>query len=99
MRIYSLLNWKQINDPAFKIGIFQGQGEGEFAGKIWLTPDWRPFKYDSSHITAFDRNNLPQIPKGALPAILGEDKNAYYAEFSNGKFIGYKNSDGLFLKT
>ena len=91
-------DWKQINDPAFKIGIFQGQGEGEFAGKIWLTPDWRPFKYDSSHITAFDRNNLPQIPKGALPAILGEDKNAYYAEFSNGKFIGYKNSDGLFLK-
>ena len=91
-------DWKQINDPAFKIGIFQGQSEGEFAGKIWLTPDWRPFKYDYSHTTALDKNKLPQIPKGALPAILGEDKNAYYADFSDGKFIGYKNSDGLFLK-
>ena len=91
-------DWKQINDPAFKIGIFQGQSEGEFAGKIWLTPDWRPFKYDYSHTTVLDRSHFPQIPDGALPAILGEDKNAYYADFSDGKFIGYKNSDGLFLK-
>ena len=91
-------DWKQINDPKVKLYAFQGQSEGEFGGKIWLTPDWRLFKYDSSHTTALDRNNLPQIPKGALPAILGEDKNAYYAEFSNEKFIGYKNSDGLFLK-
>ena len=91
-------DWKQINDPAFKIGIFQGQGEGEFAGKIWLTPDWRPFKYDRSHITAIDREELSEIPQGALPAILGEDKKAYYAEFSNKEFVGYKNLDGLFLK-
>ena len=91
-------DWKQINDPKVKLYAFQGQGEGEFAGKIWLTPDWRPFKYDRSHTTAIDRKELSEIPKGALPAILGEDKNAYYSEFSNGKFIGYKNSDGLFLK-
>ena len=26
-------DWKQINDPAFKIGIFQGQSEGEY--KAW----------------------------------------------------------------
>ena len=28
-------DWKQINDPAFKVGIFQGQSEGEYKGK-WL---------------------------------------------------------------
>ena len=26
-------DWKQINDPAFKIGIFQGQSEGEHVGE------------------------------------------------------------------
>jgi len=91
-------DWKQINDPKVKLYAFQGQSEGEFAGKIWLTPDWRPFKYDRSHITAIDREELSEIPQGALPAILGEDKKAYYAEFSNEEFVGYKNLDGLFLK-
>ena len=91
-------DWKQINDPKVKLYAFQKQSEGEFAGKIWLTPDWRPFKYDRSHITAIDREELSEIPQGALPAILGEDKKAYYAEFSNEKFVGYKNLDGLFLK-
>jgi len=84
-------DWKQINDPAFKIGIFQGQSEGEFAGKIWLTPDWRPFKYDYSHTTALDRSHLPQIPDGALPAI-EVSGIAYYAESSDGKFIGYRST-------
>ena len=91
-------DWKQINDPKVKLYAFQKQSEGEFAGKIWLTPDWRPFKYDRSHITAIDREELSEIPQGALPAILGEDKKAYYAEFSNEEFVGYKNLDGLFLK-
>jgi len=91
-------DWKQINDPKVKLYAFQGQSEGEFAGKIWLTPDWRPFKYDRSHTTAIDREELSEIPQGALPAILGEDKKAYYAEFSNKEFVGYKNLDGLFLK-
>ena len=91
-------DWKQINDPKVKLYAFQKQSEGEFAGKIWLTPDWRPFKYDRSHITAIDGEELSEIPQGALPAILGEDKKAYYAEFSNEEFVGYKNLDGLFLK-
>ena len=91
-------DWKQINDPKVKLYAFQKQSEGEFGGKIWLTPDWRPFKYDRSHTTAIDREELSEIPQGALPAILGEDKKAYYAEFSNEKFVGYKNLDGLFLK-
>ena len=91
-------DWKQINDPKVKLYAFQKQSEGEFAGKIWLTPDWRPFKYDRSHITAIDREELSEIPQGVLPAILGEDKKAYYAEFSNEEFVGYKNLDGLFLK-
>lgn len=34
-------DWKQINDPKLKIYAFQRQGEGAFAGGIWLTPDWK----------------------------------------------------------
>ena len=34
-------DWKQINDPAFKVGIFQGQSEGEYNANahLGLTPD------------------------------------------------------------
>ncbi|WP_082923306.1 fibronectin type III domain-containing protein, partial [Flavobacterium succinicans] len=34
-------DWKQINDPAFKLYSFQGQSSGELAGGYALAPDWR----------------------------------------------------------
>lgn len=40
-------DWKQINDPKFRLYAFQGQSEGEFGG-IRLTPDWMPFTYGGS---------------------------------------------------
>ena len=90
-------DWKQINDPAFKVGIFQGQSEGAFAGGIWLTPDWKPFTFNKSHITSINRENILFIPYGALPGIFVNDK-AYFAEFSSdGKFLGYIN-DGEILE-
>lgn len=85
-------DWKQINDPAFKVGIFQGQSEGAFAGGIWLTPDWKPFSFNNSNTVSVDKNNLSQIPDGALPAI-SYNKETYYASFTEGKFTGYKNFD------
>ena len=33
-------DWKQINDPAFKLYSFQGQSSGELAGGYALAPDW-----------------------------------------------------------
>ena len=51
------LDWKQINDPAFKLYAFQSQSSGEF--KIaQLTPNWEPFTYkESDTYITFNRNN------------------------------------------
>lgn len=45
----SHLDWKQINDPAFKLYTFQSQSSGEFSD-IQLTPEWEPFKFSGSSI-------------------------------------------------
>ncbi|MFK8271316.1 AHH domain-containing protein [Capnocytophaga stomatis] len=90
-------DWKQINDPKLKIYAFQGQSEGEFGGKIWLTPDWRPFSFNKSHTTSIDRKELTKIPQGTLPAIK-YDEEPYFAEFSaQGKFVGYQTVQGSTL--
>ena len=88
-------DWKQINDPAFKIGVFQKQEQGEFAEHIWLTPDWKPFRFDKSHTVVNDGND-EKVPEGAIPSILFNGV-AYFAEFSDEKFIGYRNSEGNYL--
>ena len=38
---FAYTDWKQINDPALKIGFFQGQSEGEYNiyAHLGLTPD------------------------------------------------------------
>ncbi|ATA76487.1 fibronectin type III domain-containing protein [Capnocytophaga canimorsus] len=90
-------DWKQINDPKLKIYAFQGQSQGEFAGKIWLTPDWRPFSFNKSYTTSIDRKQLNKIPQGTLPAIYHDEK-PYFAKFSaQGKFIGYQTVQGDIL--
>ena len=33
-------DWKQINDPAFKLYAFQSQASGEIAGGFAIAPDW-----------------------------------------------------------
>ncbi|MFJ1428372.1 hypothetical protein ACILD6_07185 [Capnocytophaga canimorsus] len=94
---FAYSDWKQINDPKLKIYAFQGQSQGEFAGKIWLTPDWRPFSFNKSHTTSIDRKQLNKIPQGTLPAIYHDEK-PYFAKFSaQGKFIGYQTVQGDIL--
>ena len=76
-------DWKQINDPAFKLYSFQGQSSGELDGKTWFTPDWKPFKFDSSRtIAAF-----PTTADGTVPGIYFNDV-AY--QYKNGKYTNEK---------
>lgn len=34
-------DWKQINDPAFKLYAFQSQASGELAGGLGISPNWK----------------------------------------------------------
>ncbi|MBP1225395.1 fibronectin type III domain-containing protein [Flavobacterium sp. 1355] len=48
-------DWKQINDPAFKLYAFQGQASGEFAGGYVVSPDYKIFTIGSDR-TKVDKN-------------------------------------------
>ncbi|NML72080.1 hypothetical protein HHL23_20135 [Chryseobacterium sp. RP-3-3] len=61
----SHLDWKQVNDPAFKLYAFQGQSSGEFTD-IQLTPEWEPFKFTGSNI--YISGNI-KSPNGAVHGI------------------------------
>ena len=61
-------DWKQINDPAFKVGIFQGQSEGEFARYV-ITPDFRIVDIPISNSISYDNYNL-NIPPGTCPGFV-----------------------------
>lgn len=82
-------DWKQINDPAFKLYAFQGQSDGELAGKVWFTPDWKPFKISDVDTTC----NGVRVPVGTVPGLF-VDGVCYSATFDEeNKFTGYKNED------
>lgn len=79
----SHLDWKQINDPAFKLYAFQGQSSGEIAGGFGLTPDFKLIKANTS--TAI-HGNIVTVGEGFLPGFIEnniqyqwvETKKAYY---------------------
>ncbi|MGV4528960.1 hypothetical protein [Ornithobacterium rhinotracheale] len=66
-------DWKQVNDPKFKIYAFQGQSEGELLYKIWLTPDWVPFKYNLSDRIGILKSNV----NGSIGAIWEVENGKY----------------------
>ncbi|MGV4460438.1 hypothetical protein ACQ1Q5_02770 [Ornithobacterium rhinotracheale] len=66
-------DWKQVNDPKFKIYAFQKQSEGELLYKIWLTPDWVPFKYNLSDKIEILKSNV----NGSIEAIWGVENGKY----------------------
>ena len=81
---FAYSDWKQINDPKLKIYAFQGQSEGEIAGKVWLTPDWQPFKVDDSKAIRIIRG----FPKGTVPGFsIGTKKYIY----KKGKYLNEKD--------
>jgi hypothetical protein len=53
--ILNHLDWKQINDPAFKLYAFQSQSSGEFAGGYVVSPDYKIFTI-GSYRTKVDKN-------------------------------------------
>jgi hypothetical protein len=86
--VLSHIDWKQINDPAFKLYAFQSQSSGEFA-LAQLTPNWEPFTYeDSNTYVSFNRSS-PSL-NGTVQGIYLNDivykwnstKNNYFREGS-----------------
>ena len=73
--VLSHLDWKQINDPALKLYAFQSQSSGELAGEVWLTPDWKPFKYNASDVVC---NTSENIVQGAIAGIEYNGDCYYY---------------------
>ncbi len=98
----SHLDWKQINDPAFKLYAFQGQSSGEHVGGIFYLADWTPIKFNyNSQCIPFDTT-----PNGTISGIIngkginGKDK-CYSASFENGQWKyktgnEYLNDDATF---
>lgn len=66
----SHLEWKQINDPAFKLYAFQGQSAGEFNDGYVVSPDYKVFTIGSAN-TVVDRTdytlNSEKSNDGTLP--------------------------------
>ena len=87
----SHLDWKQINDPAFKLYAFQSQSSGEFSG-IRLTPDWKPFKFEGSSTHG---NSSTCVNNGGICKIV-KDGNEY--SYENGDYYYIKNKDKIPLK-
>jgi hypothetical protein len=105
-------DWKQINDPAFKIGIFQGQGEGESyqvkggIPKEWFIKGVVSFLTPSKQIV-----NLSNIKQASFSFGVGDQKYSgaenrlfppgvlvSYIKVEKGKEIEYKAryENGLF---
>ncbi|WOC53146.1 hypothetical protein BPO_p0063 (plasmid) [Bergeyella porcorum] len=88
--IISHLDWKQINDPKFKIYAFQKQESGEFS-EIQLTPEWEPFKFSGS--STYISGDITS-PNGAVHGIaMCKNDNCsdkeYYYWVNNGTKKGY----------
>ncbi|GAA3746669.1 hypothetical protein GCM10022422_33870 [Flavobacterium ginsengisoli] len=46
------LDWKQINDPAFKLYAFQSQSSGELAGGFGISPDFKLVSTNTSSVVS-----------------------------------------------
>lgn len=83
----SHLDWKQINDPAFKLYAFQSQSSGEFNGGYVVSPDYKIFTIGSEN-TIIDRTdyntNIQASNDGILP---GFKLNGSKYWWSNDKYV------------
>ena len=84
--LLSHMDWAQLHNPDLKFYVFQDEEDAEIAGKIWFTPDWRPFSVkETSTITSVRTDN---VPVGTIPGFELDNK-FYHAEFVGKKFVGY----------
>ncbi|MET7030095.1 fibronectin type III domain-containing protein [Sediminicola luteus] len=82
------MHWAQMHNPALKFYVFQDEEDGEIAGRIWFTPDWRPFKIEKSSII---RSKIESDRvKGTIPGFRLNNGVGYDARFkADGSFDGY----------
>ena len=82
-------DWKQINDPAFKVGIFQGQSEGEYNANahLGLTPDGVVF--DTFFLNDEKINTTIEVaPDKYTIQKISYQGNQYYWDKQSKAFVG-----------
>ena len=88
-------DWKQINDPAFKIGIFQGQGEGEYNvnAHLGLTPNGVIF--DTFFLNGKKINTTIEVaPDKYTIQKISYQGNQYYWDKQSKAFVGTEGAIG-----
>lgn len=87
------MDWKQINDPAFKLYAFQSQSSGEFANYV-ITPDYRIVSLPSPSSLIYDACNFDNEKKGPVYGFSENGKvycwgkDAYYERGTTTKYPG-----------
>ncbi|OXG00769.1 hypothetical protein B0A64_19280 [Flavobacterium araucananum] len=87
-------DWKQINDPAFKLYAFQSQASGEFANYV-ITPDYRIVNITESTVLIFDKTNIA-IPSGTCPGFATYDYDKQLKLFKNIKYYYWNNEEKVY---
>lgn len=77
-------DWKQINDPAFKLYAFQSQASGEIAGGFGISPDFYI-------VSNGDETTVANINLGSKGSLGG------FVSTKNGKKVTYKWDDGKYI--
>ncbi|WP_178346962.1 fibronectin type III domain-containing protein [Arenibacter palladensis] len=86
--LLSHTDWKQLHNPELKFYVFQDDEDGEIAGRIWFTPDWKPFSIENSGIIRAKEGS--NRVKGTVPGFRLNNGSAYDAKYSTtGSFEGY----------
>ncbi|MBW3520008.1 fibronectin type III domain-containing protein [Flavobacterium sp. NKUCC04_CG] len=91
---FTHMDWKQVNDPKFKLYLFQGQSEGEFSRGYAISPDYKIFAVNSSILVDnIDYTSNPNLKNdGTLPGFqIG--KKYYYWIYERKSYVA-KIADG-----
>lgn len=87
------LDWKQINDPAFKLYAFQSQSSGEFANYV-VTPDYRIVSLPTPNSLIYEVCNFDSNKKGLLYGFSEKGivycwrENYYYEKEGGARYSG-----------
>jgi hypothetical protein len=87
-------DWKQINDPVFKLYAFQSQSSGEFANYV-VTPDYRIVNIPQSNTLTFEKSNI-LIPSGTCPGFVIYDYDKQLKVFKNIKHYYWDNDKKVY---
>jgi hypothetical protein len=92
-------DWKQINDPAFKLYAFQGQSSGEMYDRLYKDANGKYFDSGKNISVAvcLNKDEVQQaniLPNGSVYAFhLVDSGRMYYAQKENDRYI-YKTKSG-----